>query len=309
MDFFLAEFRPLHEQIKGNRYVYLATNHNVASGHARFLTISLEPASNSDDARAFRDVAKKRLLKSGSEDPKFFEHSSIPVLRYSKRVSNEFAGIYSEFSNVRSIAAYFAHNDSWISLTVDFTKIDKQDERDFYSLVDSIQFVDTSKPVSSFDYYHKGRPLYLQGNFESALQPFATALALERQKPSLEDDLLRQLVTELADTYGALRKPAEHKQVLDYGVERFPSYATFYWAIARYYAAFGKLDETLIALEQAFAYEPRANPSQEFHNVKTYLVSETPPDPISNPAFATFKSNERFRKAVKEMQKKWMQRK
>jgi hypothetical protein len=75
----------------------------------------------------------------------------------------------------------------------------------------------------------------------------------------------------------------------------------FKWGLARYYANLNDLDQTLRALEKAFAEHPK---SPRMPN----LVSETAPDPLQDPAFTRYKKDERFLKAVKEMQKQWLKK-
>ena len=103
-------------------------------------------------------------------------------------------------------------------------------------------------------------------------------------------------MTELADAYGAVNRSEEFKQVLDYAVTRFPSYYVFKWGLARYYANHSDLDQTLSALEKAFAEHPKSPRMPG-------LVS------LRDPAFARYKKDERFLKAVKEMQKQWLKKK
>lgn len=288
LDVSAPNFDVSHEVVKANTYLFFAYRSSVkgSSNHAGSLIIHMEPAMTAGDAVAFRDFDKKRLSKIASVgSTKAAERNSIPMLRYSR-------------SSTRTIAGYFVKDDTWIKVEVGFGDINKNDEDFFDLLVDSIKFVDNSTPVSSFDYYHTGRTFYLQNEYEKAIEPFAVALTLERRNPSLEKGTLRQLITELSDAYGALRRLSEFKRVLDYGLEKFPSYYVFHWALARYHASLGDLDKTLAALEQAFANNPKTQPSP--------MLTQTPPDPFSDPIFQRFRKDEKFRKAVKEMQKKWM---
>lgn len=319
MDFAIEDLEDFDESIGENGYVTFFTglHDKKRPRHVLLLSIDLKMAKSPGDAFAFREAVRKRLSKhlgNGVVSIKLLEHNSIPVLRYSADLLAQFRndgflgqlpggplGYPADGQSFRTLEAYFVNDETWISARLTCPDIDKKDEDFFYSLINSIRFVDTSKAVNSFDYYHKGKPLYAQGKLKEAIDPFATAFALEQQAPSLDAIHFRQLIRELADAYGSQGRAADYKRVLEYGLVREPSYYLFHLGVARYFGSQGDLDNTLIALGKAF--ENHTKPSNSIEQSLSLL------HPLTDPAFARFKNNERFLKAVKEMQKKLMQRK
>ena len=317
LDFVIEDLEDFDESLSDNGYVTFLTgvHDKKRPRHVRLVSIDLKQSKSPGNASAFREFVKKRLSKLGSSiSIKVLEHNSIPVLRYSADLLAQFRndgfsgqlpggplGYPIDGQSFRTLEAYFVNDETWISVRLTCPEIDKKDEDFFYSLIDSIRFVDTSKAVSSFDYYHRGKPLYAQHKLKEAIEPFATAFALEQQTPSLDGLHFRQLIRELADAYGSQGRAADYKSVLDYGLVREPSYYLFHLGVARYYGSQGDLDNTLIALGKAFANQVK--PSNSIDRSVRFL------DPLTDPDFARFKNNEKFRKTVKEMQDNWTRKK
>jgi tetratricopeptide (TPR) repeat protein len=314
VDFSSSDFQEFDERIEDKRY-WLTASLRDAKLHKHLLSVSMqtEQAGNTGDATSFRDVIEHRLSKYSSsaiQSVKKFEHNSIPVLRYS---ANWLASLRNEpqssqlpggpfihvpdSSTSKTLEAFFARDDMWISVELTFSDIDKNDEYYFFSFVDSIRFCETSNPITSFDYYHKGKSFYMQDDFKRAIGPFEKSLALEQQYQSLDSVHLRQLIREMADVYGTEGKLEEYKRILDYGVERDPSYYVFHWGLARYFGSKGDVDNALQSLEKTFASCP-----------KPKLISQCGSklaNVFADPAFAKLSANETFRMSVIGMQKKW----
>ena len=300
VDFTNTDYDPPSEEITNNRYVALFTERDPRV-KLRMLAVTMEPAKKVVDAIGLRDLTRKDLSKTNASSVKSLEHNSTPLLKYSMD-SSRLLGDYGRDLINQRVSAYFVHDNTWITVAISGNGLDKRDDEYFYSLIDSIRFVNTADPKTSFDYYHRGKPHYLQRQYAKAIDSYATALTIEQKTQSISDTEFRILLTELADAYGAVKKSEEFKQVLDYAVTRFPSYYVFKWGLARYYANQNDLDQTLSALEKAFAEHPKSPRMPG-------LVSETAPDPLRDPAFARYKKDERFLKAVKEMQKQWLKKK
>ena len=162
---------------------------------------------------------------------------------------------------------------------------------DFNSLLDSLKFADTSAPSSSFDFYHRGRLLYLQKDYRGAAAALAAALELERKQRRLDLATWRSLVGDLADAYALTGDLARAKEVLDYAVESEPSNPFFHLALARYYGKVGDLDNAIAQLEKAAPFPKEVGLLQPRY------------DPERDPAFEKFRKDERFRKALKALRK------
>jgi tetratricopeptide (TPR) repeat protein len=299
VDFPRSDYDSSSEAITNNRYVAFFEERDP-SPNRRSLAISMEPAQSVVDAVGLRELIKKKLLRANASSIKSQEHNSIPLLRY----STDGAGLLGEYGRnfvIQRVSAYFVNDSTWITITLSSNRLNKDNEEHFYSIIDAMRFVGTADPKTSFDYYHRGRPYYLQSQYHKAIEPYAMALSIELNAQSFSDTEFRNLLTELADSYGAVNRSKEFKLILDYAVTRFPSYYVYKWGLARYYANLNDLDQTLGALEKAFAEHPKSPRTPN-------LISETAPDPLQDPAFTRFKKNERFLKAVKEMQKQWLKK-
>lgn len=265
-----------------------------------YLTIRLRPALSKlepEDFRSFalKEIAKRDTVKSSSI--KIWEHNEIPIARYTMlREYNDGNPPSTRWpaleDGLRNLTAYFVRDDVWATLTLTAGTFDADEEKLFYSLVDSIRFVDTSFPVTSFDYYNKGRGLYLHKDYRRAIEALSAALSLEQRQIRLKPAALFDLILDLADAYGATGNGAAAKEVLQYGISLDSANTTFHMLLARLYASDGDIDKSLVALERAFFYMKQD---------KTPGMSL--PDLKSDPAFKELMKIARFRDAVKAMKK------
>jgi hypothetical protein len=194
-------------------------------------------------------------------------------------------------SGSKHITAFYVKDGVGVTVTLSGKAIKDDEEKLFYSLLDSVRLADTSSPASSYDYYHRGRLLFLRKDYAAAAAALGEALARERQGRQLDQTSWRDLVAKLADASGAGGDSARAREVLEYGAGEEPSNRFFLMGLARLYASLGDADKTLDALGKAFAAMRRDNPSASL------------PDLKNDPAFKRFMQDERFSKAVKEMRK------
>jgi len=175
VDFSSADFQEFDETLENKTYRLTATPRDgKLHKHLLSVSIQIEQASNTGDASAFRDVINKRLSKTSSaiQSIKMFEHNSIPILRYSANWlaslgASQSVGLpggpYAKLpdsSTTKTLEAFFAKNDTWMSVRLLFSDIDRNDEDYFFSLVDSIRFAEATNPISSFDFYHEGHSFF-----------------------------------------------------------------------------------------------------------------------------------------------------
>ena len=269
-----------------------------ASAFAR-LAIRLRPVPVKGGALemrnfALKDLARKNYIKSSSV--KTWEHGQIPVARYTILLAYDDGSYYTGSSprvdsGPRNMEAYFVKDDVWITLTFTASPFDATEDELFYSLVDSVMFVDTSAPSSSFDYYHKGRALFMNREYFKAAQALEAALTMEQRQRQLDTAFWRDLIGKLTDAYGVLVNRVRAKEVLEYGINNDPTNTTFHMGLARLCAREGDIDNALAALEKAAFY------------FKNNLPAGSLPDLNYDPAFARLMKIDRFRKAVKAMKK------
>ena len=194
-------------------------------------------------------------------------------------------------NDLRTAQAVLVKDGVWISVGLITRSLGEREVDFFNSLLDSLKFTDTSAPSTSFDFYHKGRILYLSRNYRRASEALAAALELEKRERRLDRASWRGLVINLVDAHAAARDYERAKEILDFGIAEDPTNPAFYLALAHYHALRDDLDGVIASLEKVYLNRekgPRA---------------AAPPDPEINPAFERYRKNERFRKAVKAMKK------
>lgn len=267
------------------------------------LEIRMEPAQFPGDAAGLRDFFVKKLEKSKGAKRKSiaaFEHQQTPAIRYEREYEVAYNLTQSYPVNLRqqSVEGYIVKDGVWIVIRLSAPFFNTAPPRgkdrtpQFKSILDTVRFVDTSAPSSSFDFFHKGKSLSLQGTYPAAVEALAAALKLERQNRQLDISHWRELVKHLTDAYGGTNDWAGAKETLDYGIGVDPDNPLFHLWLARLYAIPGELDNVIASLAKAFALPVDSS-------LFGYL-----PDPLSDPAFKRFKQDDKFRRAVKAMRKK-----
>lgn len=259
------------------------------------LTIRLSPSLiRVDDPVRLREFALKRL-KYVKGEPERSERGRAAVARF--RFTPELSlwgppppyGPPPYVFPSRAVSAYLAHEGSAVEVMLWGASLTAGDEAVFFSILDSLKFVDTSAPATSYDFFHKARAFYLQGDFKQAAEYYERALELERHGRRLDAPTLRSLVLESSGAYGATGRAEMSKGTLAFGISQEPDYAWFHYSLARVHAGLGDLDGTLASLTKAFASKSSLGENARL------------PKPSDDPAFAAFRKDERFRKAVREM--------
>lgn len=267
-------------------------------GYTR-LVVRLRPALSKGGAGAFRDYAMKDLDKKNYVNHSSFktwEHGDIPVARFTLLHiydgGNEYTGpIPRTESGPRTLEAYFVKDDTWITLSLSAAPFEKAEESLFDSLIESVAFVDTSSPSTSYDWYQQGRLLFLNKEYFEASLALQNAFDLEQRQRQLELPFWRDMIGKLADSYGVLIKREKVKEVLEYGVNNDPENPTLIMGLARLYAAEGDVDKTLATLEKLAVLYRNAEPRRPFPELRFDRV------------FDNLLKDERFRKGLKTIKK------
>jgi hypothetical protein len=274
----------------------------IHSGRVIMLTIQMETAKAAGGDRDFRDFSVKTLKKLegiNAASVKTFEHKQIPALRYS--MLNQMTRVYSQAPVVpggmsptgRGMEAFFVKDDVWITFRLNGIAFKNEDEQLFYAILDSVKFTDTSAPSSSFDYLSRGKTLIRQKLYAEAAAELNVALDMERKQRQLDVVNWRKLIGHLLDIHSATGDRARVRELLDYGVRNDPTFPIFHLGLAYYHAAQGDMGNTIAALEKAHSYRNNDRRTRGFYWL----------DPLSHPAFAPFRKNEKFRKAVKALKR------
>lgn len=224
------------------------------------------------------------------------DYQNFPLASYStvvERNVDDYNGgtIPRSGSGSKYLTAFYVRDGVGVTVTLSGHALKDEEEKLFYSLLDSIKVVDVSSPASSFDFYNKGRLLYLRKDYAAAVAALTEALARERRQRQLDQTSWRDLVAKLTDSYAMSNDMARVKEVLEYGVAVEPSNHIFQMGLARLSATLGDAENTLAALGRAFAIMKRESPHAPL------------PDLKNDPAFKRLMEDERFGKAVKELRK------
>jgi|SRR5215813_3062012 len=143
---------------------------------------------------------------------------------------------------------------------------------------------------SSFDYVAEGSKFYFQRNFSAAIGPYEKALAMEKQKRTLQRNVFIVLVDNLGYAYAVNGNIPKSMDTLRYGLSVEPEYPLFHYNLACGYGELTKLDESLEELRLAFKYRANMFPGERF------------PDPLKDSSFKKFLSDKKFVDAIQQMQ-------
>jgi tetratricopeptide (TPR) repeat protein len=141
----------------------------------------------------------------------------------------------------------------------------------------------------TMEYLRQGSVLYLEGEYKKAISPYQKALDLEKEKPTLDKTLWRVLVDNLGMSYGISGDLKKAKLTFEYGLSKDPKYPMFHYNMACTYAEMEDVDKAIVYLKQAFEYK------------ENMIKGEPMPDPSTDSSFQRFLKNEKFVKALKEL--------
>jgi tetratricopeptide (TPR) repeat protein len=259
-------------------------------GAAEFREAELKNLERSTDwASQFRLIVRRGSIKPS-------EHGDVPVARYSTAFERD-ESLYIGGTDTRvggstqHIAAFYVQDGIGVTVTLSAGSVKEEEEKLFYSVLDSVRVVDTSAPSSSFDHYHKGRLHFLERDYGRAAASLGKALQLERLQRQLDAGSWRDLVSKLTDAYASAGDRARAKEVLDYGLAHEPENPLFNMALARYHVTLGETDAALASLGKAFAYMKKENPRAPLPNLEY------------DSAFMRHMKDKKFARAVKQLSK------
>jgi hypothetical protein len=264
----------------------------------QMLMVRLMPARRDGGGREFRDFVLASAKKAGAAEisgVKTFEYGELPLLKYKFNLSSvlgmppNMSGGGMLVGPTHRLTAFLARDGVWVEITHLGGSSGEKEEKAFYAVLDTVKFVDTSAPSTSFDFFHKGQPHYRAGEYRKAVEYYRRALELERQGRRLEAAQWRELVEEAAWAYGSIGDVQAAQAVAEYGLAEEPDHAIFHFIMAVVHASRDDLDATIAALNKAFLNKARLPPGQRL------------PDPRTYAPFQRFSKDEEFRRATKNM--------
>ena len=128
-------------------------------------------------------------------------------------------------------------------------------------------------------YVAEGDKLFAAGKYADAIAPYRKAFDADKKDGKLNHDL----VTHLAQAYGAVGKLTAEEDVLQYGMAQDAAHPMFYYLMAHVYAGRNDRENTMKYLRLALQ-----------HRQKT----EDLPDPRHDDAFVRFYKHDDLRKVV-----------
>jgi tetratricopeptide (TPR) repeat protein len=275
------------------------------------LRIRLDPVPEGSAAEALRadalaSYAKNRYVNRGGVKQDAYKQT--PLLRY--RLSGmtpldvvsvgpggvaSIPGVVGLPSSLRVLEAFVVRGGAGVTLRFMSPELKGKDEQFFYSILDSLRFVDTSKSSSSYDYYLLGRDLYKRKEHGAAVAALEKGFAVEAQKRELTRAQWREMVMTLANALSGANDLGRAREVLEYGVAEEPTYPFFHHGLSHLYAHLGDLERTLSELEKTYQLVPKEK------NVSGWTV----PDPLEDPGYVKFAGDAGFRDGVKALRKKY----
>jgi tetratricopeptide (TPR) repeat protein len=141
------------------------------------------------------------------------------------------------------------------------------------------------------EYIAEGSRLSQRQRYAAAAESYQKALDMEKQTRTLSNDSFRVLVDNLGTSYGIGGNLARAKETFEYGISQYPQYPLFYYKMACTYGEMGKMEESLQQLRLAYKYKPNM------------IAGESFPDALKDASFRNFVSDEKFVKAVRDMQR------
>ncbi len=138
-------------------------------------------------------------------------------------------------------------------------------------------------------YIEEGSAHYLKHEFKEAIVPYAKALALEQQRPTLDKTLWRVLIDNLGMAYGISGDLKKAKETFEFGLSRDKVYPMFYYNLACTYAEMNDMDASIVNLKLAFTHKADV------------IAGEQMPDPAQDDSFQRFLKNPRFVSALSDI--------
>jgi tetratricopeptide (TPR) repeat protein len=123
-----------------------------------------------------------------------------------------------------------------------------------------------------------------------AIDYYKKLLSLENKDPKTNQVIWRVIVDNLGMAYGLSGDLKKAKETFEYGINKDPTYPMFYYNLACTYAETNDLENAIVNLKTAFKYKYDRN-----------LGEGGMPDPRKDSSFKSYLNNEKFLKALSEL--------
>lgn len=268
------------------------------------MTISLfiEPVGKCKASKECRDF----IWKSGNPMWKNLENitqSEIGEISYFEFFRKEVLG---RELKMQDMYAEFVVDNYWVDLHISKVLYKPEDHTLFEQIVKSVKFEakkngsgqakKSEDPATAkiakeaLKFASQGSAAYMERDLKKAIEFYGKALELEKKVPTLDKNIWIVVVDNLGMSYGISGDNKKAKEIFEYGLSKDDSYPLFYYNLACAHAEMNDVDTAIKNLR--FAYKFRDN----------MIPGEHLPNPATDSSFTRFLSNEKFVKALKEMQ-------
>jgi tetratricopeptide (TPR) repeat protein len=142
---------------------------------------------------------------------------------------------------------------------------------------------------TAMDYLGEASAHYRDGDFKKAIPLYQKAFDLEKEHPTLSKTFWKVLIDNFGISYGITGELKQAKEIFEYGISKDPAYPLFYYNLACTYGEMKDRDKAIEYLKLAFERK------------KNIIEGEQMPDPSTDSSFQRFMKDEKFLKALKEL--------
>lgn len=266
-------------ETKGDGRRYMAAENSET--HV-VVSLTLEEVNQSAGASC-RDSLEKKAKKPPFkvQDVKFSQAGEADLMEYTVP---EAQGMH---VNQKSLFACEFHDGAYIDLHVSKVNFQPADAPLLSQVFNSMKIASVQR--SSLELIQQASRLYLQHDYQGAINPYSQALDMEKAKPELQKPLWYVLIDNLGMSYGMTGNLQKAKETLEYGIAKDSTYPLFYYNLACTYAEMGKAEDASQNLRKAFEYKANV------------LAGEAMPDPRTDDSFKKLMKNPDFRQLAEAL--------
>jgi tetratricopeptide (TPR) repeat protein len=266
-----------------------------------FASLFIEPVKKCKTSKECRDL----VWKAGNpnwQKPQNVKLSEIGEISILELLVPELQGRPIRQQNMY---AQFVVEGYWVDLHLSKMLYQDQDRGLFERMVKSVRFEPKKADVAGDRQSQSGpderiaketmqivaqaSATYLKRDYKKAIQLYSKALDLEGKQATLDKNIWRVVVDNLAMSYGISGDNKKAKEVIEYGLSKDGAYPMFYYILACAHAEMNDLDNAIKNLRLAYNYKANMIPGERM------------PDPASDDSFARFLSDPQFRKMLEEI--------
>lgn len=190
----------------------------------------------------------------------------------------------------RVLHAYWLYDGCWIEFHISKFNYQPGQEKLLYLLVDTAVIFQGSDRQSLKEFIH-ANTLYYQKDYKKAAAVYESLIWGERLEPTLDADGLRMATDNLGMAYALLGDLKKSQATYEKAIKQDPEYSGYHYNFACTLAEMDKLDEAIAELRLAYQF------------IANQIEGEKLPNPRTDDSFKRYMKNDKFLKALAEMEK------